>query len=204
MRRLCPRVASGNVSVYPVQRHRLDHRHQRLLRAGGSGRAVAVCGGALPGDRHAPAWGPPFSGTLSPPVDVSGQFLWTARYGAGVCLQRDGGPERRAGLPDAVARRHRSAYGLDVERLGWIDHQQHGDRAQHQRKGRCVCVWDHATDPRHLQLLRAVGPAEENGAASRTRGRSSRGPCDLTRGLRLKWPRLISPLTAPGQVLGRR
>src|ERR1019366_1876866 len=26
----------------------------------------------------------------------------------------------------------------------------------HERKGRCLCVWDHPTDPRHLQLLRAV------------------------------------------------
>jgi hypothetical protein len=32
----------------------------------------------------------------------------------------------------------------------------HGNRAQHQRLGRCLCVGNHAVDPGHLQLLRAV------------------------------------------------
>src|ERR1019366_6293504 len=87
----------------------------------------------------------------------------TAGRGASVCLQRKRSADRRAGLPNAVARRHRSAYGLDLECDRWMDHQQHGNRAQHQRKGRCLCVGAYATDPRHLQLLCALGPEEENG-----------------------------------------
>ena len=50
--------------------------------------------------------GQPFSGTLTPPVDVVDSPCATARRGAGVCLQRDGRPGRRLGLPDAVAGRH--------------------------------------------------------------------------------------------------
>ena len=34
------------------------------------------------------------------------------------------------------------AAGLDLERTGWLDHQQHGHRAQHQRQDRCLCVRD--------------------------------------------------------------
>src|ERR1022692_3815579 len=62
----------------------------------------------------------------------------------------------------------RSTYILHLERLGWIHHQQHGDPAQYQRKGRCLRVWDHAINPRHPQLLCAVGPTEENECRRRT------------------------------------
>src|SRR5664279_3075021 len=55
-----------------------------------------------------------------------------------------------------MARRRPETTGLDLECAGRLDHQQHGDRAQHQRKGRCLCVWDHPTDSRHFQLLRAI------------------------------------------------
>ena len=43
---------SGDVSVYPNQRHRRSHRHQWLLRGSGNGWTFAVRRVALPGPRH--------------------------------------------------------------------------------------------------------------------------------------------------------
>ena len=65
--------------------------------------------------------GQPFSGTLSPPVDVVDSPCATAGGGAGLCVQRDGGPARRAGLSDAVARRHRAPLVSTLNAIdGWI------------------------------------------------------------------------------------
>ena len=52
--------------------------------------------------------------------------------------------------------RHPAGEELVVLLSGRVDLVQHGDRAQHQRKGRCLCVGAHAADPRHLQLLRTI------------------------------------------------
>ena len=113
-----------------------------------------------------------------------GQRLWTAVECASLRLQRDGGAGRRSGLPDAVARRNRPPRGLDLKRLGWIDHQQHGHRAQQQRQGGCVRVGDHATDLGHLQLLCAVAGLKKTTPADVLKGRTFRACPERSRRVR--------------------
>src|SRR5271165_1104654 len=55
-----------------------------------------------------------------------------------------------------MARQRATADGVDAERLRRSDHLEHGDRAQHERLGRCLRRWIDAFDPGHLRLLRAV------------------------------------------------
>ena len=154
---IVPAGTGGDISVYPSNDTDLIiDINGYFAPAGPGGLSLYPSAPCRVIDTRQVGNGQPFTGTLTPPVDVVNSPCADPGHGAGVCLQRDGGAERRTGLPDAVARRHRPAAGLDVERAGWIDHQQHGNRAQHQRQGRCLCVGNHATDPRHLQLLRAV------------------------------------------------
>ena len=113
--------------------------------------------------------GQPFGGTLTPPVDVGGSVCGTPPEAEGYVFNTTVVPTGSLGYltlwPDGGARPTVST----LERLGWIDLQQHGNRAHHQWQGRRLCVRDHATDPRYLQLLRAViqnrgslGPANIN------------------------------------------
>ena len=62
------------------------------------------------------------------------QRCGSAQHRRRLRLQRDGGAFAQPELPDAVARRRRSAGGVNVERRRWLDHVEHGDRAQHERK----------------------------------------------------------------------
>ena len=59
--------------------------------------------------------GKPFSGTLSPPVNVVGSVCAPPSSAAGLRLQRDGGAARPTALPDLVAGWLGSARGLDAE-----------------------------------------------------------------------------------------
>ncbi len=152
---LVPAGASGKVSVYPSNDTDLIIDINGYFAPAGTGGlslyAVAPC--RVIDTRQI---GPPFSGTLTPPVNVTGSFCGPPSTAKAYVFNATVVPSGALGYltlwPDGTE----SAHGLDVERTGWLDHQQHGDRAQHQWKGRCVCLGDHTTDPRHFQLLRAV------------------------------------------------
>ena len=58
--------------------------------------------------------GQPFSGTADSAGGCGEQRVCTAGAGAGLCLQRDGGPIRCTRLLDIMAGRHRPARGLDA------------------------------------------------------------------------------------------
>ena len=82
----------------------------------------------------------------------------TAGDGAGLRLQRDGGADGLAGLSDLVAGRRRPQ--PVVSTLNALDGAITSNMAiVPRRTARLmpIAVRDHATDPRHLQLLRAVG-----------------------------------------------
>ena len=68
---IVPAGTGGEVSVYPSNDTDLIIDINGYFAPAGHGRTVAVSRGALPGHRHSQRWhGQPFSGTLSPPVDV--------------------------------------------------------------------------------------------------------------------------------------
>ncbi len=104
--------------------------------------------------------GQPFQGERA--VNVIGSTCAPPEQRPGLRLQRDCRTARRAWLPDVMARWRESAAGLDTERHRRRDHLEHGDRADEQRFRRCLRFGAHAADPRHLQLLCAVGICNTN------------------------------------------
>ena len=72
---IVPAGTGGEISVYPSNDTDLIIDINGYFAPAGNGRTVAVCGGALPGHRHPPGGHrQPFSGTLTPPVDVAGSL----------------------------------------------------------------------------------------------------------------------------------
>ena len=63
------------------------------------------------------------------------QRVWATEFGAGLCVQCDGGAAGVVGLSGVVAGWATAAGGLHAERTGWRDHVEHGDCAgQHAGK----------------------------------------------------------------------
>ena len=108
--------------------------------------------------------GQPFTGTLTPPVDVvhspCGPPATAQAYVFNATVIPPGSLGYLTLWPDGAptspwSRRLNAADGSLTNNMAIVPTTQ--------RKGRCLCVGAHATDPRHLQLLRAIGPEEENG-----------------------------------------
>ncbi len=157
---IVPAGSSGEVSVYPSNDTDLIIDINGYFAPAGTGGLslypAAPC--RVIDTRHVGS-GQPFSGTLNPPVNVAGSPCEPPSDGKGVCLQRDGGAGRRAGLSDAVARRQQPK--PLVSTLNALDGSISNNMAivpSNNGKVDALCVGDHATDPRYLQLLRTVGP----------------------------------------------
>ncbi len=122
--------------------------------------------------------GQPFSGTLSPPVDVVDSVCGPPATAQAYVFNATVVPSGGLGYLTLVARRAEPAGGLDAERHRRCDHLEHGDCADQQRQGGRLRVWDHATDPGHLQLLCTValrGPWRSGGSWPMRTARAAQG-----------------------------
>ena len=90
--------------------------------------------------------------------ECCGQSLLGALERHQLCAECDRGAQRPAWVSDIVARRTASAAGFNLERRRRSHHLQHGDRANRKRLSRRVYRRADATDPRHLELFRALNP----------------------------------------------
>ncbi len=104
--------------------------------------------------------GQPFSGTLSPPVDVVDSVCGPPSTAQAYVFNATVVPTGATRLSDLVARRSEPAGGFDAERHRRGDHLEHGDRADQQRQGGRLRVGHHPTDSGYLQLLCAVGAGQ--------------------------------------------
>src|ERR1039457_2710687 len=89
--------------------------------------------------------------------------MWHTQHGAGLRVQCDGSAGGFTRLSDALAGWRTATGGLDAECDRRSYHLEHGHRAQPGWQDRRLCVRHYTVTSGHLQLLRAVGPAEENG-----------------------------------------
>jgi hypothetical protein len=77
--------------------------------------------------------GQPFSGMLSPPIDVAKGPLCAIQPCASLRAERDCGPARRVGVSDLMARWPAATPRFNLECAGWDDRLEHGNRAHHKR-----------------------------------------------------------------------
>ncbi len=138
---------TGDVSVYPTNDTDLVIDINGYFAPAGTGGlslyGVQPC--RVIDTRHV-GNGQPFSGNLTPPVDVVDSSCSVPSAALAYVFNASVVPTGALGYLDVMARRHQPACGLNAECAGRIHLVQHGDRAQHQWKGRCLCVRDHATD----------------------------------------------------------
>jgi subtilisin family serine protease len=152
--------------VRPQYHHRSGDRHQRLLRAAGGGRIVAVQPDALPGAGHAAAGGEP-AVQRREGRGRDRERLRGAGGGPGVCVQCDGGATRIAGLPELMAAGRSTAAGIDAECHRRRGHFEHGHCSRQQRQHRGVTVQSLASGAGCLRIFRAVkGEGPLSAAAS--------------------------------------
>ena len=139
----------------PTTTHRPVIDINGYFAAAGTGRTVAVSGGALPRAGHAPEQWPALHGRED--GERRGQRVRSAQQ------RRRPTSSTRPWCRRAPCRyltlwprRRNAAGGLDAERLRRLHHLEHGDRAHEQRLHRRLRRRADATDPGHLRLLRAV------------------------------------------------
>ncbi len=137
-----------------IQLHRCGAGCGRILCRAGHGGFVALHHHAMPGARY-PAKLRGLQGTLEVAVEPSA--CGPSINCPGICFERYRRAAARAGFLILVAERGEPTHGLYLERHRWSGHVQHGHRAHEQREHRRLLLQLHPTDPRPLQLLRAVG-----------------------------------------------
>ena len=154
MRRLCRRVRSGGVAVYPSDATNLVIDVNGYFATPGTGGLQLYTVDAVPRAGHAQDNGGAFTGELT--VNIAGSPCAPAEHGESIRVQCDSGAVGRPGILDPVAGRGDAAGGIDAECAGWSDHIEHGDRAEQRRQDGCLCQRHDAIDAGYFRLFCAV------------------------------------------------
>jgi hypothetical protein len=170
------------------QRHRCDHRHQRIFRAAHRAGSGVLSSNAVPRGRYAvgrrewadrrlrsAANGRAFHAQLPHTF----QSLRDSVVGSGLFFQYDRGAARPVRVPEHLAGRTIHAVGIDVGRHEWRRPGQCRYRAGgNQRRGGRLRLQRHGFDHRQQWLLRSAGEFRRAEFLSFTAVPGGRHPCD--------------------------